>query len=91
MNSMEIMARNERSRIKHAIFRALRCEGYFEWPYKTRAKIVFLPAESMGPFFNGYTPAERREIVRELTLEIIDELIDGLTSTKKWIQSGGEI
>ena len=91
MNSMEIMARNERSRIKHAIIRAVRCEGYFEWPYKTRAKIVFLPAESMEPFFNGYTPAERREIVRELTLEIIDELIDGLTSTKKWIQSGGEI
>ena len=91
MNSMEIMARNERSRIKHAIIRAVRCEGYFEWPYKTRAKIVFLPAESMEPFFNGYTPAERREIVRELTLEIIDEIAEGLASKKERIQSGGEI
>lgn len=91
MNSMELMARNERSRIKHAIIRAVRSEGYFEWTYKTRAKIVFPPAESMELFFNGYTPTERRQIVHELTLEVIDELAEGLASTKRWLLSGREI
>ena len=90
MNSMELMARRERGRLKDSILRAARAVGYFSGTYGVRAVFNFAPEKELDLLFNGYTGAECGEIVREVTLEIIDELMDGLASTKKRIQSGGE-
>ena len=91
MNSMELMARRERGRIKDSILRTARAVGYFSETYGVSAGFNFAPEKELGLFFNGYTGAECGAIVRELTLEIIDELIEGLASTKERNQSGGEI
>ena len=91
MNSMELMARRERGRLKDSILRAARAVGYFSGTYGVRAGFNFAPEITLDLFFNGYTGTERGEIIRELELEIIDELIAGLTSTKQRLQSGGEI
>ena len=88
--NMVLMARRERLRIKQAILRAAKNEGYFAEAGGIRAKVFFASPEMLDVSFNGYSVTERREIVRELTLEIIGELLEGLSETRKRIQAGGE-
>ena len=89
--NMELMAHRERQRIKQGMLRMAEKRSVM-LAGEVKSRILFYDyGPSMEMLLNEYGPAGRRNIIYELTLEIIDELIDGLTKTKDRILRGGEI
>lgn len=88
----ELMARRERHRIKQAVLSAAEKRCFFTVAGKSKASILFnVYGSNIDMSLYSYVTAERTQIIHELTLEIIDELIDSLTKTKDRILRGGEI
>ena len=88
----ELMARRERHRVKQAVLSAAENRCFVTVAGKSKASILFNAyGSNIDMALYSYATAERRQIIRELTLEIIDELMEGLASTKDRILRGGEI
>lgn len=83
INNAESMASREKARIKAYIVQQARKDVASIHSGGVRATIMFCPDEASDTFFCGYSSLERNRIVSELTLEIIDEFIESLKTTRR--------
>ena len=88
----ELMARREKYRIKQMILGVAEKRCFVTISGETRSSIIFNSYRAnIDTGLYGYTSIEQAQIMKELTLEIIDELTDDLAKTKARILAGGEI
>ena len=91
ITTAELMANRERSRIKAEILRnAVKCPMFADHG-GIRSTLTFPAKRDVGTiFFNGYSPAEAKMIVDEITLEVVNELLEDLTETRNRLTNGSE-
>ena len=89
--NMVLMATRERQRIKQGILCMAEKRCFVSSSGRSISAIMFNDSEThRGLLLNGYKAAARSGIMQELTLEIIDELIENLTTQKRQIIACGE-